>query len=291
MPPKDHIVLTGLKVSCIIGIFDWERKQKQDVLFDLRFPTDIAKAARRDRIEDALDYKKIAKATIAFVEKSRFQLVETLAERLADFLIKKFRLSEIYLKVSKPGAIRGSQNVGVEITRKGLSQHQGLVYLSLGSNINPSFHLKNGLAALDKKYGLGSVSHIYETSPVGGDKGSANFWNLVASIVTEEKPVQIRRWLGQLEKQEGRTRTKNRNASRTLDVDLILWKDLVVKGKDFSLPHPDIGTRAFVLFPLLEIAPQLLLPGSQKPLIELAHSFKEKGQKIRQLKKPTSVDL
>ncbi|HJT23568.1 MAG TPA: dihydroneopterin aldolase, partial [bacterium] len=95
MPPQDYIVLTGLKVRCIIGIFDWERKRKQDVLIDLRFPCDIRKAARRDHINDTTDYKKIAKTTIAFVEKSKFQLIETLAEKLAGFLLENFPISEI----------------------------------------------------------------------------------------------------------------------------------------------------------------------------------------------------
>src|SRR6267154_25309 len=84
--PKDHIVLTGLKISCIIGIFEWERKQKQDVIIDLQFPCDARKSARMDNITDAVDYKKIAKTIIAFVENSKYQLVETLAERLAQLL-------------------------------------------------------------------------------------------------------------------------------------------------------------------------------------------------------------
>ena len=118
MKDKDRIFLTGLEVACIIGIFDWERKIKQKVRIDLEIPTDVRKAARRDRIEDAVDYKKIAKRTAAFVRASRFYLIETLTEKLAGMLLKEFRLKEIKLRVSKPGAVRGSENVGIEITRK-----------------------------------------------------------------------------------------------------------------------------------------------------------------------------
>jgi len=290
LPSKDSIVLTGLKISCIIGIFEWERKQKQDVVIDLRFPTPVRKAARKDDIQDAADYKKIAKATIAFVEKSRFQLIETLAERLAGHLLSQFKLSEIFLRVSKPGAVRGSQNVGVEITRKRAAAAEGLVYFSLGSNIDASLHLKNALQALDEKYGLEAVSRVYETSPVRGRKNQNPFWNMAVVVDTDEKPEAIRRWISGLEKKEGRVRTQNRYRSRTLDVDLILWKNLVVKGRDFSLPHPDIQTKAFVLFPLLEIAPRLRLPDLGKPLMELAHGFKDKSQSIRQLE-PSPIYL
>lgn len=115
---RDKIFIHGLKVRCIIGIFAWERKIRQKISLDLEFPADIQKAARRDRIEDTVDYKKISKHTLAFVEKSRFFLIETLAEKLAAELLKKFELREITIRLSKPGALRFSDNVGLEITRK-----------------------------------------------------------------------------------------------------------------------------------------------------------------------------
>lgn len=115
---KDKIFLHGLQAKCIIGIFAWERKIHQQILIDLEMVSNVRKAARRDRIEDALDYKKIAKRTLSFVNNSRFQLIETLAERLAKTLIKEFPLQEIMIRVSKPGAIRNSKNVGIEIQRK-----------------------------------------------------------------------------------------------------------------------------------------------------------------------------
>jgi dihydroneopterin aldolase len=115
---KDKIFLEALETECTIGIFDWERKIKQKIILDLEFPGDLRKAARRDRIEDTTDYKSIAKETLAFVASSKFFLIETLCERLAQHLLKKFKLKEIKIRLSKPGAIRGAKNVGVEIIRK-----------------------------------------------------------------------------------------------------------------------------------------------------------------------------
>ena len=115
---RDKIFLENLEVKCRIGIFDWERKIRQKISLDLEFPADIRKAAKRDRIRDTLDYKKIAKETIRFVSSSRFFLIETLAERLAQNLLKKFALPEIKIRLSKPGAIRGAKNVGIEIIRR-----------------------------------------------------------------------------------------------------------------------------------------------------------------------------
>lgn len=115
---KDKIFLTRLEVFPIIGIFDWERKKKQKVWIDLEFPADARKAARHDRINDAVDYKKIAKHAAGFASRSRFYLIETLAERLAGELLEVFRLGSVRIRISKPGAVRGSLNVGVEISRK-----------------------------------------------------------------------------------------------------------------------------------------------------------------------------
>ncbi|HEY5039096.1 MAG TPA: dihydroneopterin aldolase, partial [bacterium] len=215
MRQKDLITLTGLKVSCIIGIFDWERKKKQDVVIDMKFPTNTRKAAFRDDIRDALDYKRIAKATIAFVEKSHFQLVETLVERLAEHLLKNLKLQRIDLKVSKPGAIRGSQNVGVEIIRTRPCLAEDLVYFSLGSNIEADFHLRKALKEMDEEFGLRAVSHFYETAPVGGKKNQPFFQNMVVAVDTDKKPETIRRWISHLEKKGGRVRTKDRYGSRT----------------------------------------------------------------------------
>ena len=116
--PMDKIFIDGLKIPCVIGIFPWERKIRQPIVIDLEFPANIRKASRTDKIQDAVDYKKISKFTLSFVGKSQFFLIETLAEKLAAALIKKFHLREIQLRVSKPGALRHANNVGLVINRK-----------------------------------------------------------------------------------------------------------------------------------------------------------------------------
>ncbi|MDP3920282.1 MAG: dihydroneopterin aldolase [Candidatus Omnitrophota bacterium] len=114
----DKIFLHQLEAKCIIGIFGWERKKRQRVLVDLEFPANVKKAAKSDHIRDAVDYKKIAKRTLGFVSESRFHLIETLAEKLAAVLLKEFRLKQVFVRVSKPGAVRHSKNVGIEVLRK-----------------------------------------------------------------------------------------------------------------------------------------------------------------------------
>jgi len=113
----DTIFLRGLKVECIIGFIDWERRVKQTVVIDLELPVDCRNASIRDEVEDTLDYKKVAKRVIAFVEASEFKLVETLAHRLALLVLEEFDIAWIRVSLNKPGAIRGSRDVGVSIKR------------------------------------------------------------------------------------------------------------------------------------------------------------------------------
>ena len=113
----DRIFLRGLTCDCIIGFIDWERRVKQTVVLDLELPVDCARAAASDEVADTLDYKKVAKRALAFVEASEFKLVETLAQRLALTILEEFALAWVRISVNKPGAIRGSRDVGVTIER------------------------------------------------------------------------------------------------------------------------------------------------------------------------------
>ncbi|PCJ33845.1 MAG: dihydroneopterin aldolase [Moraxellaceae bacterium] len=113
----DIVYIRELNIETVIGIFDWERNIKQTVSLDLEMGTDISKAAATDHIDDTLDYKAVSKRLIAFVEASEFQLVETMAERITEIVRNEFQVPWVKLRLSKPGAIRGSKDVGVIIER------------------------------------------------------------------------------------------------------------------------------------------------------------------------------
>jgi dihydroneopterin aldolase len=113
----DIVYINDLMVDTVIGIFDWERRIRQTVSLDLEMATDIRKAAASDDIADALDYKTIGKRIIAFIEDSDFQLVETLADKVAQLVLEEFSVPWLKLRLSKPGALRGSRDVGVVIER------------------------------------------------------------------------------------------------------------------------------------------------------------------------------
>ncbi len=113
----DIIFLRDLRISTTIGIYAWERAIRQTLSFDLEMATDIRQAAASDRIEDTLNYKAVAKRISAFVSESHFQLVEALAERVAEVVLTEFDVRWLRLRVNKPGAVRDARDVGVVIER------------------------------------------------------------------------------------------------------------------------------------------------------------------------------
>lgn len=113
----DTVYIHDLRIETVIGIFEWERRIKQAVIFDIEMAADVRRAAASDRIEDTLDYKAVAKRVIAFVGQSDFQLVETLAERVAAIILDEFQVPRVRLKVNKQGALRGARDIGVVIER------------------------------------------------------------------------------------------------------------------------------------------------------------------------------
>ena len=115
---SDSIFLRGLRVETVVGIWDWERRIRQTVSIDLEMGADVEKAAATDSIEDTLNYKQVAKRVQQFVADSSFQLVETLAARIAGIVLDEFAVPWVEVSVSKPGAIRGARDVGVKIYRE-----------------------------------------------------------------------------------------------------------------------------------------------------------------------------
>jgi dihydroneopterin aldolase len=113
----DIIYLRDLRIDTIIGIYDWERRMKQTIIIDLEMGTDIRKAANSDNIDDTLNYKAVAKRLLSYVGDSEFELVETLAEKIAEIIMTEFKVPWLRLSLNKKGAVRNVRDVGVIIER------------------------------------------------------------------------------------------------------------------------------------------------------------------------------
>ena len=113
----DIIYLHDLKVDCIIGIWEWERRTTQTLTIHLDMAMDVRRAAASDDIHDTLNYKAVAKSVTGFVRASKFQLVETLTEKIAELIVREFKVPWVRVKLNKKGAVRGASDVGVIIER------------------------------------------------------------------------------------------------------------------------------------------------------------------------------
>jgi 2-amino-4-hydroxy-6-hydroxymethyldihydropteridine diphosphokinase len=155
------------------------------------------------------------------------------------------------------------------------------VYLSLGSNIEPRRHLAAALDELRARFGAIDVSPVYRTAAVGFD--GEDFLNLAVGLDTELEPVALNDWLHGLEARHGRRRDGPRFSSRTLDVDIVLYDDRVVRGPgNLEIPRADLVEHAFVLQPMADIAPDVTHPLRGITLAELWREYSGERDAIRQ---------
>ena len=113
----DKIILSELTVYTVIGIWEWEKRNPQKVIFDIEMATDISRASKSDSIEDALDYKAVSKRIKQYALENHFELIETLGDKVADLILNEFGVEWLKLTISKPYAIRDSKNVSLMIER------------------------------------------------------------------------------------------------------------------------------------------------------------------------------
>ncbi len=152
------------------------------------------------------------------------------------------------------------------------------IYISIGSNIDAEKNIRLAIHALQDHYGKLILSSVYESEAVGFD--GDNFLNLVAGLNTEEDVYTVATTLRRIEDENGRDRSGPRFSSRIVDLDLLLYDDLILKEDKLEIPRDEITKNAFVLLPLEEIAPQLIHPVSGKTMCDHWISFDKESQKL-----------
>lgn len=150
------------------------------------------------------------------------------------------------------------------------------VYISIGSNIDKQDNIVSSVQTLRDHFGDLSISNVYETKAVGFE--GEDFHNLVVGLDTDEAPLEISRLLKKIEADHDRSRGKEKFESRTLDLDQILYGDLVMQMEGVNIPHPDILRYNFVLKPLAELAGSTQHPEAEKTIDEIWESFEDKNE-------------
>ncbi len=269
----DQTFIRDLLVRGVIGISERERAQKQDILINIVLFGDISKAGETDHIDDCINYRTVAKKTIAYVERAARFTVEALASDLARLCLEEPGVEGVRVRVEKPGAVRFAQSVGVEIERfqpkNQPRRHQA--YISLGSNIEPRQNLVRAVQMLREAVTVNAISTVWETAAVGS--AGPRFLNATAWISTEHNVEVLKeRILRSIEAKLGRVRSKDKYAPRTIDLDILVFDEKVLDA--------NLWERDFLAIPTSELRPDLLDVQSGRNLGEIAQILKPRSSAV-----------
>lgn len=272
----DKVIIKDLLIRGIIGISERERSQRQDILVNIVLYGDIRAGGTSDDINRCINYRTVAKKTIAYVERSARYTVEALASDIARFCLEEPGVKGVQVRVEKPGAVRFAQSVGVEIERFHQEgepdMHQA--YISLGSNIQPRENILEAMRLLREKVTVNTFSTIWETEAVG--TSGPRFLNAAAWVSTPLSAEELKtRVLAEIEQSLGRVRTSDKYAPRTIDLDVIVFDEQVVDA--------NLWTRDFLALPFAELRPDLEQPGEGRTLNQIAQAMRASSTAIPRL--------
>lgn len=254
----DYIIIDKLHIYAYHGVHASEKEAGQNFYVSVRLAVDLYKPGHTDALEDTVSYSDVAKLIDRVFTAEKYDLIERAAYATAEAVLDAFpAVSKIEVQVDKPDAPIGLEfdTVSVDIT---LSRHTA--YIGIGSNIGDrQGYIDKALEMLEETPGvhITARSSIIETEPYGGVEQDP-FLNGVIEIDTYLPPYALLDRLHEIEYACGRERTIHWGP-RTLDLDILLYDDLHMNEKELTIPHPDMKNREFVLKPLREIAPHLVL--------------------------------
>lgn len=262
----DKIEVSGIEVYAKHGLFDAEKILGQKFIVDCTMKLDISTCI--EQIEKTVHYGEVSMDIVEFMTGNRFDLLETLANQLAKFLLLKYPLlKEIELTIHKPGAPIPTifDDVKLTIVRK-----KAIVYLGIGSNLgNKEEYLDMVLQGImdNENTKLVRKSKYVETKPYGV-LDQPDFLNGALQVETVFTPFELLDFCKSIESKAGRVKERIWG-ERTLDVDILLYDDLELFTEHLVIPHPELHMRDFVLGPMEEIAPYLIHPIYKKNMQEL----------------------
>lgn len=268
----DQITIQNLEIFANHGVYPEENTLGQKFLISAVLHLSTRKAGRSDRLEDSVNYGEVSHFIKKYTESHTYQLLETLAEQLASQILLTFPLVQaVDLEIKKPWAPIGLplDTVSLKISR---GWHRA--YIALGSNMGDrKGYLDLGVKRLSENRDCQviQVADYLETEPYGGVKQDP-FLNSVLELRTLLEPQELLDVLHEIEQEAKRERLIHWGP-RTLDLDILLYDDLVIDTETLHIPHIEMHKRDFVLLPLKQIAPYLRHPILQKTVTELAENI------------------
>lgn len=232
-PKISTINVEKLRLRAYIGFIDWEKIKLQDLVISFSFKYDTKAAAATDNVADAVDYKRITKTIIKMVDQQQFHLIETVAENIYDYIRASSPLIlDLEVKVEKPHALRFSENVFVKISSK---DRYNVAMVALGSNIEAEENFAKALEFLRECGKIVQRSEFIYTRPLKFED-QPEFLNGAVLLYTKENLNDLKLHLKELEARLGRVRTENKNAPRTIDLDVTTFNGFIIDKEIEELP-------------------------------------------------------
>ena len=232
-PKLSEVCVENLRLRAYIGFIDWETEKLQDVIISFSFKYDTAMAAKSDDVQDAVDYKKITKGIIDFVDHQSFHLIEALANKIYNHIqIADSAIQEITVRVEKPHALRFADNVLVEIDGK---DRYNTAIIAMGSNINSDENFTKALGHLQQLGFIMQRTSFIKTEPLKFEE-QPEFLNGAVLLHTKKSLSELKMHLKQTEALLGRVRTENKNAAREIDLDVLTYNGFITDQDIEELP-------------------------------------------------------
>lgn len=258
----DSIEVRGIRAFGYHGVLAHEGEFGQEFIADVSLRCDMSAAAATDDLRLTADYGAVARVVSDLITNQRFQLIETLADTIAEALVDQPSVVEVRVTIHKPHAPMPVGVADVVVTR--VRRTPLRAFLGLGGNIGDTVaQIQSAVTALADVPGVtvSEASPLYRTAAEGGVE-QPDFVNAVVEVRTSLTPHELLGVCRQLEAASGRVRDQ-RWGPRTLDVDILAIQGESVSEPDLQVPHPRATVRAFVVVPWADIAPefQVVNPG------------------------------
>lgn len=274
----DEIKVKNLEVFCHHGVYKEENVLGQKFLVDIICKVDARAAGKTDELDLSVSYGDICRLVKKEMTRQNDKLLERVAERLAECILLQFPfIKEIEIEVKKPWApvLMHMDYASVKIKR---SWHK--VYIGVGSNLGEREEYmqlaQKRVSALPKTRNFKTAS-IIETEPYGYTE-QGKFLNTVYYIETLDTPEEFLDKLHQIENEANRKREIHWGP-RTLDLDILLYDELITEDERITLPHPEMTKRLFVLEPLCELLPRGIHPLERRRYLDILEDLKEKEKR------------
>lgn len=271
----DIIKIEDLKIYAYHGVYDFENRDGQNFYVSATLYGNFQKAALTDELSDTVNYAEVVDIIIKYTASNVFGLIEKLADGLATRILNEYKaIDKIVVEVKKPEAPidREFKNISAVVERE---RHKA--YIAYGSNMGESENIINSAKEMINESNHSSIkkeSSMIRTTPYGNEN-QPTFLNGVWELETYLSPENLLEYLHEVEHEHKRER-KEHWGPRTLDLDIVLYDDIVYDSENLVIPHKDMKNRDFVLEPLAEIAGFLRHPVTNKTIDEMVTEVREK---------------